>query len=148
MGFSRQEHRSGLPFPSIKATIERKKVKSLSRVQLFVTPWTVAYQTPPSMEFPRQEYWSGLPCPSPWDLLIQHLFCPFFPTRKQFFLYCCSGVWGALLSADGRISLKAAPLEISNYILFGDSSFGGLCICHSALFPLCRELVVPTCCLE
>ena len=35
------------------------KVKSLSRVQLFVTPWAVAYQAPPSMGFSRQEYWSG-----------------------------------------------------------------------------------------
>ena len=37
----------------------------LSRVQLFVSPWTVACQAPLSMEFSRQEYWSGLPCPSP-----------------------------------------------------------------------------------
>ena len=44
------------------------KVKSLSRVRLFVTPWTVAYQGPPSMGFSRQEYWSGLPFPSPGDL--------------------------------------------------------------------------------
>ena len=44
------------------------KVKSLSRVQLFVTPWTVAHQAPPSMGFSRQEYWSGLPFPSPEDL--------------------------------------------------------------------------------
>ena len=44
------------------------KLKSLSHVQLFVTPWTVAYQAPQSMEFPRQEYWSGLPFPSPGDL--------------------------------------------------------------------------------
>ena len=44
------------------------KVKSLSRVQLFVTPWTVAHQAPPSMGFSRQEYWSGLPFPSPGDL--------------------------------------------------------------------------------
>ena len=41
------------------------KVKSLSRVQLFETPWTAAYQAPPSMGFSRQEYWSGLPLPSP-----------------------------------------------------------------------------------
>ena len=41
------------------------KVKSLSRVWLLATPWTVAYQAPPSMGFPRQEYWSGLPLPSP-----------------------------------------------------------------------------------
>ena len=44
------------------------KVKTLSRVRLFVTPWTVAHQAPPSMGFSRQEYWSGLPFPSPGDL--------------------------------------------------------------------------------
>ena len=44
------------------------KVKSLSRVQLLATPWTVAYQAPPSMGFSRQECWSGLPFPSPADL--------------------------------------------------------------------------------
>jgi len=44
------------------------KVKSLSRVRLFATPWTVAYQASPSMGFSRQEYWSGLPFPSPGDL--------------------------------------------------------------------------------
>ena len=44
------------------------KVKSLSRVRLFATPWTVAHQAPPSMGFSRQEYWSGLPFPSPGDL--------------------------------------------------------------------------------
>ena len=65
MGFSRQEHWSGLSFPSPKGTIERKKVKSLSRVRLFATPWTGAYQAPLSMTFSRQEYWSGLPFPSP-----------------------------------------------------------------------------------
>ena len=43
-------------------------VKSLSRVRLFATLWTVAYQAPPSMGFSRQEYWSGLPFPSPGDL--------------------------------------------------------------------------------
>ena len=44
------------------------KVKSLSRVRLSVTPWTVAYQASPSMGFSRQEYWSVLPSPSPGDL--------------------------------------------------------------------------------
>ena len=42
------------------------KVKSLSRVRLLATPWTAAYQAPPSMRFSRQEYWSGLPLPSPY----------------------------------------------------------------------------------
>ena len=55
-----------IPIP--KKQSERKKVKSLSHVQLFATPWTVAYQAPPSMGFSRQEYWSGLPFPSPGDL--------------------------------------------------------------------------------
>ena len=42
------------------------KVKSLSRVRLLATPWTAAYQAPPSMGFSRQEYWSWVPLPSPW----------------------------------------------------------------------------------
>ena len=46
---------------------ERKKVKLLSRVLLFATPWTIAYQAAPSMGFSRQEYWSGLPFASPGD---------------------------------------------------------------------------------
>ena len=59
------------------------KVKSLSRVRLLATPWTAAYQAPPSIGFSRQEYWSGLPLPSqpnselspllPWDV---GLYCP------------------------------------------------------------------------
>ena len=43
-------------------------MKSLSCVRLFVTPWTAAHQAHPSMGFSRQEYWSGLPFPSPGDL--------------------------------------------------------------------------------
>ena len=42
-------------------------MKSLSRVQLFATQWTVAYRAPPAMGFSRQEYWSELPFPSPGD---------------------------------------------------------------------------------
>ena len=48
--------------------IERKKVKSFSCVWVFVTPWTVAYETSPSIGFSRQEYWSGLALPSSEDL--------------------------------------------------------------------------------
>ena len=44
------------------------KVKLLGRVQLLATPWTAAFQAPPSIGFARQEYWSGLPFPSPGDL--------------------------------------------------------------------------------
>ena len=48
--------------------VGKVKVKSLSRVRLYATPWTVAHQAPLFMGFSRQEYWSGLPFPSPGDL--------------------------------------------------------------------------------
>ena len=63
LGFSRQEHRSGVPFPSPMHESEKLTVKSLSCVRLLATPWTVAHQAPPSMRFSRQEYW--VPAPSP-----------------------------------------------------------------------------------
>ena len=46
------------------------KVKLLSRVRLFGTPWTAAYQAPPPMGFSRQEYWSGVPLPSPGKVVV------------------------------------------------------------------------------
>ena len=48
-------------------------VKSLSRVRLFATSWTVANQAPPSMGFSRQEYWSGLTFPSPISYISYHI---------------------------------------------------------------------------
>ena len=77
LGFSRQEHWSGLPFPSPMHGSEkwnRPPLLSLvctcvlSRVWLFAAPWTVAHQASLSMGFPRQEYWSGLPFPPPGHL--------------------------------------------------------------------------------
>ena len=56
----------GSPETMFKVQVQWKwkvKVKSLSHVRLFASPWTVAHQAPPSMEFSRQEYWSGLPFP-------------------------------------------------------------------------------------
>ena len=57
------------------------KVKSLSCVRLLATPWTAAYQAPPFMGFSRQEYWSGVPSPSPENLLKETI------TEKF-------GIWG------------------------------------------------------
>ena len=57
------------------------KVKSLSRVWLLVTPWTAAYQAPPSMGFSRQKYWSGVPLPSWKGMLYKQSFF-FFPQNK------------------------------------------------------------------
>ena len=67
---SHLEHRGELPvlYSRFPLTILLIKVKSLSRFQPSVTPWTVAYQAPLSMDLSRQEYWSGLPFPSPRDL--------------------------------------------------------------------------------
>ena len=91
MGFSRQEHWSGLPFPSPNAWKWKVKVKSLSRVWLLAIPWTAAHQAPPSMGFSRQQYWSGVPLPSPECLIVSdkllRLFECFFSTS---FLFCSS----------------------------------------------------------
>ena len=53
------------------------KLKLLGRVQLLATPWTAAHQGPPSMGFSRQEYWSGLPLPSPNIILVKYKICQF-----------------------------------------------------------------------
>ena len=55
-------------FPVPIMGVKWSKVRSLSRGQLFATLWTRAYQAPPSTGFSRQDYWSGLPFPSPGDL--------------------------------------------------------------------------------
>ena len=54
-----------ISFSSARKWKVKVKVKSLSRVRLLATPWTAAYQAPPSLGFSRQEYWSGVPLPSP-----------------------------------------------------------------------------------
>ena len=83
--------------------------ESLSHVWLFLTPWTIARQALLSMEFSRQEYWSGLPCPSPGDLPnLTHGSIPGLPHCRQI-LYHLSH-WGILkhlkqTSSHGGISV-------------------------------------------
>ena len=55
---------------STSLIIQFSSVQSLSRVQLFTTPWTAAYQAPSSTGFSRQEFWSGVPLPSPIYVLV------------------------------------------------------------------------------
>ena len=62
------------------------KVKSLSRVWLLATLWTAAYQAPPSMGFSRQEYWSGLPLPSPGGLRLAVVFS--WPSKNMDISQC------------------------------------------------------------
>ena len=89
------------------------KVKSLSRIRLLVTPWTAAYQAPLSMGFSRQEYWSGLPLPSPFG----HLRTGKMPLSiiasttansrdKQWFLQCPWFRWRVPLSQAAPWVLK------------------------------------------
>ena len=75
------------------------KVKSLSRVLLFATPRTAVYQAPPSMGFSRQEYWRGLPLPSPsmieqmleiWSLVPLLFLNPACIPESSRFMYCWS----------------------------------------------------------
>ena len=74
------------------------KVKLLSHVRLFATPWTVAYQAPQSTEFSRQEYWSGLPFPSPGDLPNRSIYlCP----------CCCQAVRRSEQFSTSEMCLKA-----------------------------------------
>ena len=66
------------------------KVKSLSRIRLLATPWTAAYQAPPSMGFSRQEYWNGVPLPSPFPLLYVNQIWTMLPNscyNQWFFSY-------------------------------------------------------------
>ena len=80
-------------------------VKLLSRIRLFVTPWTVACQAPPSIGFPRQEYWSGLPFPFPGLHCKLCLFCV-----NQ--LLCHEKVYAATIlnwSVKSVVSIKQVP---------------------------------------
>ena len=79
----------------------KMKVKSLGRVRLCATPWTAAYQAPPSMGFSRQEYWSGVPLPSP------HLKLVFF--KKDFAHLSDSQLWLCIKITWLMISTEAYP---------------------------------------
>ena len=89
------------------------KVKLLSRVRLLATPWTVAYQAPPSMGFSRQEHWSGVPLPSPISLFI---ICYWF------FLLCREPA-DCILSAYCMLS---AALSTASSFRIWNSSTGSL----------------------
>ena len=108
---------------SIEPMWKWKKVKSLSPVWLFVTPWTVAYQVPPSMGFSTQEYWSGLPFPSPGESS---------PARDQTWISCIVGRfftnWATREAALSQschpnISSFVAPFSSSPHSFLASGSF-------------------------
>ena len=84
------------------------KVKSLSRVRLFTIPWTAAYQAPPSMGFSRQEYWSGLPFPSPGGLPDPGLEPALAPALTSGF-FTTSTAWETNPAAAAAKSLQSCP---------------------------------------
>ena len=85
------------------------RVKSLSRVQLFTTPWTAAYQAPPSMGFSRQECWSGLPLPSPWRTWVYHLSIGIISRHKP--TYCM--LWKYFEIRDWKTAMQSIRFMIS-----------------------------------
>ena len=105
LGFSKQEHLSGFPFPS--PMHEKVKVKLLSHVRLLATPWTAAHQAPVSMGFSRQEYWSGLPLPSP-------CMCVFSPLRETKPISVKNDLYEARKT---QIFIKYPPLKMYLLIL-------------------------------
>ena len=80
------------------------KVKSLSRVRLLATPWTATHQAPPSMGFSRQEYWSGVPLPSPsWGIDLDYCDIEWFALETKIILsfwrlHPISVFWSVLLT--------------------------------------------------
>ena len=88
------------------------KVKSLSPVRLFVTPWTVVYQASPSMEFSRQEYWSGLPLWA-WhktqDIPVSNLVFPHGITMA----FCIFLEWEGTIQEQSVSGLTADRLSLN-----------------------------------
>ena len=99
---------------------------SLSCVRLFATPWTVAHQAPPSKGFFRQEYWRGLPFPSPADLPDRDLLQTIWATRKPWWLSLslrkpCS-FYGALPGEQRKMTYTSSlSLRKSHYFNWKDS---------------------------
>ena len=92
------------------------KVKSLNRVRLLATPWTAAYQAPPSMGFSRQEYLSGVPLPSPWYSLVYcinwHSY--FYCTSVQSFSHVQLLVTPWTAAHQASLSISSTPKACSN----------------------------------
>ena len=94
------------------------KVKSLSCVRLLVTSWTAAYQVPPSMGFSRQEYWSGVPLPSPdlsevlaKDLITTHLAVS--PEHFCFVLFYSESLNTSFLCNPDRLNFTSHQVQVT-----------------------------------
>ena len=126
------------------------KVKSLSRVRLLATPWTAAYQAPPSVGFSRQEYWSGVPLPSPRAAVTNY--CILGGLRKsRNLVYPSSGGLksetevSSGLVPPGRSGGGSRPRPSpasgagghSSTHLVSQMHLSGLCLCLHRVFSVC-----------
>ena len=117
-----------------KAWKWKVKVKSLSRVRLLATPWIAAYQAPPSMEFSRQEYWSGLPLPSPFPGLLELKWvCPVpYTVAERKPGNFCAGAVQTLCIRSSRWTQAEEMKTFQNVLLsFQPNLLISTCIFHS-----------------
>ena len=101
------------------------KMKSLSCVRLIATPWTAVYQTPPSMDFSKQEYWTELPFPSPEDL-PDSVIKPRSPTLLTDYLFTVWDIQENFTGSGIMVSSEASRTflsfsEAQGYIMWLDS---------------------------
>ena len=94
------------------------KVKSLSHVQPSSTPWTAAYQAPPSMGFSRQEYWSGVPLPSPRKNIPQHNKSHIWQTHSKHYPQ-----WWKIESISPKVRNKTRVTTLTTTIQYSFGSF-------------------------
>ena len=130
--------------------------QSLSRVRLLATPWTAAYQAPPSMGFSRQEYWSGVPLPSPQICFRKNIHIKNFPSCQivlvfaRTYMLCRNKLYGASLNLpvfleDSICLCLPGTILVIKGLHFTDLAFSILepaePICHSLgdLIPLENE---------
>ena len=102
------------------------KVKALSPIGLLATPWTAAYQAPPSMGFSRQEYWSGLPLPSPTEYLITVLHPELFQWVLE--VSSCSSTWFNPCRSRWQAPMASANLWLTHwYKLSTSKNINSIC---------------------
>ena len=124
------------------------KVRSLSRVRLFATPWTAAYQAPSSMGFSRQEYWSGLPLPS-----AEHsskLMLKILQARLQQYVNCeVPDVQAGFRKGRGTrdqianicwIIKKGREFQKNTYFCFIDYAKAFDCVDHNKVWKILKEM--------
>ena len=98
------------------------KVKSLSHVRLFATPWTAAYQAPLSIGFSRQEYWSGVPLPSPIERLVKCKRIKYYYMRIEFSSTEACFLWGILRKLHCRDPSTESPPKTKVQITYSQLS--------------------------